>query len=170
MTWMDNFDAAALRRETEKVMRLPVGLASPLWLAFGAAASAGVAWWWMSRMSRPFNIEAKMAHEALAAEPVPAPAPILEATDAEVAVAPVEAAAEVVKAEIDADLAEDDLTRLAGVGPKLAAALAERGITRFAQLAAWTEDELSAIDAALNLRGRAHRDNWIAQAKAFAAL
>jgi predicted flap endonuclease-1-like 5' DNA nuclease len=184
MSWMDNFDAAALRRETEKAMRLPVGFASPLWLAFGAAASAGVAWWWMSRMSRPFNIEAKMAHESLVVEPVAAPIPIpetlavespvleaapTESSIAEAMIAPIEAAAEVLEAETELLLANDDLTRLAGVGPKLSAALAERGVTRFAQLAAWTEEDLSAIDAALNLRGRAHRDDWIGQAKAFLA-
>jgi predicted flap endonuclease-1-like 5' DNA nuclease len=63
----------------------------------------------------------------------------------------------------------DDLTRLVGIGPKLAAALAERGVTAFAQIAAWTEAELAEIDAALNLRGRAVRDDWVGQAKRFAA-
>jgi len=164
---MDNFDAASLRRETEKAMRLPVGLASPLWLAFGAAASMGVAWWWMSRMGRPFNIEAKMGHEVLSAGPRAAPTPIPSEAMTKAASAPVEAAAEVLEAEVA--LASDDLTLLAGIGPKLSAALAERGVTRFAQLAAWTEDDLAAIDAALNLRGRAHRDNWVAQAQALAA-
>ena len=164
MTWMDNFDSAALRRETERAMRLPVGLASPLWLAFGAAASAGVAWWWMSRLGRPFNIEAKMATASDAPAPVleVAPAKAPKTPKARVAkAAPVEAAPVV--------LPDDDLTQLVGVGPKLAAALAERGVTRFAQLAAWTTEELAAIDMALNLRGRAYRDNWVAQATAFAA-
>jgi len=161
MTWMDNFDSAALRRETERAMRLPVGLASPLWLAFGAAASAGVAWWWMSRLGRHFNLEAKMATATQRVTDVaPTKAPERPKTPM-VKAAPVEAAPMV--------LPDDDLTQLVGVGPKLAAALAERGVTRFAQLAAWTADELAAIDSALNLRGRAHRDNWIAQAKAFAA-
>jgi len=162
MTWMDNFDSAALRRETERAMRLPVGLASPLWLAFGAAASAGVAWWWMSRLGRPFNIEAKLASAPATPKPVleVAPAKPPKAAKAPaVEAAPLEAA--------PAALADDDLTQLVGVGPKLAAALAARGVTRFAQLAAWSEDDLAAIDAALNLRGRAHRDNWIAQAQAF---
>ena len=62
----------------------------------------------------------------------------------------------------------DDLTRLVGIGPKLSAALAERGVTRFAQLAAWTETELAEIDKALDLKGRAVRDAWVAQAKRFA--
>ena len=63
----------------------------------------------------------------------------------------------------------DDLTRLVGIGPKLAAALAERGVTRFAQLAHWTEADLAEVDKALDLKGRAVRDAWVAQAKRFAA-
>jgi predicted flap endonuclease-1-like 5' DNA nuclease len=63
----------------------------------------------------------------------------------------------------------DDLTRLVGIGPKLAAALAERGVTRFAQLAHWTDADLAEVDKALDLKGRAVRDAWVAQAKRFAA-
>jgi predicted flap endonuclease-1-like 5' DNA nuclease len=63
----------------------------------------------------------------------------------------------------------DDLTRLVGIGPKLAAALAERGVTTFAQIALWSEQELADIDKALDLKGRAVRDAWVAQAKRFAA-
>jgi predicted flap endonuclease-1-like 5' DNA nuclease len=74
-----------------------------------------------------------------------------------------ETAAEVMKPE------PDDLTRMVGIGPKLAAALAERGVTTFAQIAAWTEQELADVDKALDLKGRAGRDAWIAQAKRFSA-
>jgi predicted flap endonuclease-1-like 5' DNA nuclease len=63
----------------------------------------------------------------------------------------------------------DDLTRLVGIGPKLSIALAERGVTRFAQIALWTEADLEEIDKALDLKGRAVRDAWVAQAKRFAA-
>jgi predicted flap endonuclease-1-like 5' DNA nuclease len=63
----------------------------------------------------------------------------------------------------------DDLTRLVGIGPKLAAALAERGTTTFAQIALWGDKELAEIDKALDLKGRAVRDAWVAQAKRFAA-
>ena len=66
-------------------------------------------------------------------------------------------------------LEPDDLTRLVGIGPKLADALAARGVTRFSQLAAWTADDLATIDAALSLKGRAARDAWVAQAKRFAS-
>jgi predicted flap endonuclease-1-like 5' DNA nuclease len=86
------------------------------------------------------------------------------ATAAVEAVEAVEAAAPVALA-----LTPDDLTRLVGIGPKLAAALAERGVTRFAQLAAWTAVDLAEVDKALDLKGRAVRDAWVAQAKRFAA-
>ncbi len=67
------------------------------------------------------------------------------------------------------EAAADDLTRLVGIGPKLATSLAELGVTRFSQIAAWSPDELASIDQLLNLKGRAERDAWIAQAKRFAA-
>ena len=63
----------------------------------------------------------------------------------------------------------DDLTLLVGIGPKLAAALAERGVTRFAHIAAWGEDELISFDKDLDLKGRAVRDAWVAQAKRLTA-
>lgn len=64
----------------------------------------------------------------------------------------------------------DDLTQLVGIGPKLAASLADLGVTRFEQIAGWSADDLADIDAKLNLRGRAERDAWIAQAKRLASL
>lgn len=67
------------------------------------------------------------------------------------------------------EAAVDDLTRLVGIGPKLATSLAELGVTRFSQIAAWSSDELASIDQLLNLKGRAERDAWIAQAKRFAS-
>ena len=38
----------------------------------------------------------------------------------------------------------------------------------FAQIAAWTDEELAEIDLALDLKGRAARDAWVAQAKQLA--
>ncbi|URW75351.1 hypothetical protein M9980_12535 [Sphingomonas donggukensis] len=59
----------------------------------------------------------------------------------------------------------DDLTLLKGVGPKLAARLAELGVTRFAQVAALSSAEADALDAQLGtFRGRLTRDRWIDQA------
>ena len=64
----------------------------------------------------------------------------------------------------------DDLLRLKGVGPKIAAILNGEGITRFDQIAAWTDADLAAIDARLgNFAGRPARDNWIDQARLLAS-
>jgi predicted flap endonuclease-1-like 5' DNA nuclease len=67
-----------------------------------------------------------------------------------------------------AKTAADDLTLLVGIGPKLAASLADLGVTRFGQIAAWSADELDSFDKLLNLKGRAERDAWIAQARRLA--
>ena len=59
----------------------------------------------------------------------------------------------------------DDLTRIKGLGPKLKARLAELGVTSFAQIAAWSDADIAAIDAQLgSFAGRATRDQWVAQA------
>ncbi len=59
----------------------------------------------------------------------------------------------------------DDLTRLKGVGPKLAALLGTLGVTRLDQIASWTEADIAAIDAHLgSFAGRAQRDRWVEQA------
>ena len=63
----------------------------------------------------------------------------------------------------------DDLKLLAGVGPKLETLLHENGVYHFDQIAAWTEDEVAWIDAQLSFKGRIERENWIEQAKEFAA-
>lgn len=41
-----------------QVLNLPVGAASPLWLAFAGAAGAGVAFWLATRWAKPINLEA----------------------------------------------------------------------------------------------------------------
>ena len=87
--------------------------------------------------------------------------------DASVSAAEDAASLAVHAAAVAADV-PDDLTRLVGIGPKLSVALAERGVTRFAQLAAWTETDLAEVDHALDLKGRAVRDAWVAQAKRLA--
>ncbi|WP_225204483.1 hypothetical protein [Novosphingobium huizhouense] len=59
----------------------------------------------------------------------------------------------------------DDLTRIKGIGPKLNARLKELGVTRFAQIAAWSEADLAGIDAQLGaFAGRPKRDAWVEQA------
>ena len=59
----------------------------------------------------------------------------------------------------------DDLERLKGVGPKLAAMLAARGLARYEQIAKLTPSEVERIDADLGaFRGRLQRDRIIEQA------
>ncbi len=206
--------ADVVGERTETALRVPVGVASPLWVMFGAAASVGVAYWWMTRWTRAVNVEAlsALAPAAIAALP-----PVVELTPVEIvaepetvegvleAIAepkPVAASVEATAAEVidetetlvgsaEATIAEavaetetpiasfeaapkvaeamaDDLTVMSGIGPKLSAALAERGVTRFAQIAAWTANDLAEFDAALSLKGRAVREAWVAQAKRLA--
>lgn len=67
------------------------------------------------------------------------------------------------------ETAGDDLTRLKGVGPKLAVLLHELGVTSFSQIAAWDEAEIDRIDARLGrFQGRIRRDDWTGQARLLA--
>lgn len=64
----------------------------------------------------------------------------------------------------------DDLGRIKGVGPKLKALLGSLGVTSYAQIAAWTEEDIARIDAQLgSFAGRATRDNWVEQARLLAS-
>ena len=182
--------------DSNKAINLSLGMASPLWLAFAGAAMAGSAFWWMSRWTRPANLEAMLELPATPPTAVPdvvanAVEPIAEV--AELAATAVETAVEVATEEAAAfveGLAEvdpvvdaapvaaaaveatgntaDDLTKLVGIGPKLAASLGELGVTSFAQIAAWTADDLAKFDTVLSLKGRAVRDAWVAQARRLA--
>lgn len=59
----------------------------------------------------------------------------------------------------------DDLVKLKGVGPKLAAELANRGIIRFDQIARLTPAQVEALDDSLGaFRGRFSRDRIVEQA------
>jgi predicted flap endonuclease-1-like 5' DNA nuclease len=89
---------------------------------------------------------------------------------ASVVVAPVaEAVAEEVPVA-EPVVAGDDLTQIKGLGPKLRTRLGELGVTSFAQIAAWSEADIVAIDAQLgSFAGRATRDQWVAQAGFLAA-
>jgi predicted flap endonuclease-1-like 5' DNA nuclease len=226
MAWSQEFPGAAVVGErAEQAWRVPMGVVSPLWAMFGAAAGAGIAYWWVTQWTRAVNIEALAAPTAkpvaapqrieIVAEPVleapqsvvaePAPAPVAAEPAQAISVAappapvvaepaPVEAAAPAAPAVVaelpaetkaEAPVAKpkaakakpapaqppppDDLTRMTGIGPKLSEALAAHGVTRFADIAAWTAKDIAEFDAALSLKGRAVREAWVAQAKRLAA-
>ena len=60
----------------------------------------------------------------------------------------------------------DDLTRIKGLGPKLAEQLRALGVTRYEQIAGWDDAEINRIDAQLGrFQGRIRRDDWVAQAR-----
>ncbi|WP_333573133.1 hypothetical protein [Sphingomonas sp.] len=109
------------------------------------------------------------------APPAPEPTPLADEPIA--AAAPVAAPSAALAADTNAVPAPaapaahgDDLTRLKGVGPKLAARLNELGVTRFAQLAALDDAAAKALDAQLgSFQGRMTRDRWIEQARFLAA-
>ncbi|NNE89814.1 MAG: 50S ribosomal protein L21 [Silicimonas sp.] len=63
----------------------------------------------------------------------------------------------------------DDLKRISGVGPALEKKLHDLGITSFAQIAAWTPEDITDFDDKLSFKGRIERDEWLKQAAAFEA-
>lgn len=76
-------------------------------------------------------------------------------------------AAKPAKAEA-APAAADDLKKLTGVGPALEKKLIAAGITSYAQIAAWTDADVAAIDEQLSFKGKIEREGWIDQAKELA--
>ncbi|OWV75902.1 NADH-ubiquinone oxidoreductase [Rhizobium sp. R634] len=62
----------------------------------------------------------------------------------------------------------DDLKLIAGIGPKLEEVLNARGIRSFAEIAAWSDEEIARLDAELGVNGRIARDDWAGQAKVLA--
>jgi len=64
----------------------------------------------------------------------------------------------------------DPLTRMKGLGPKAQATLAGLGVTRFDQIAAWSDADVARIDAEMGaFKGRIVRDRWVDQARYLAA-
>ena len=103
----------------------------------------------------PDDTTAPRAVASPAPSPAPAPAPISTPEPAP-AVTPA--------------AATGGLTQIKGLGPKLAATLAEQGITQVDQIAALTPADAEALDAKLGaFRGRMTRDRWIDQAKLLSA-
>ncbi len=64
-----------------------------------------------------------------------------------------------------AEAGADDLKELSGVGPALEKKLHENGVTSFAQIAAWTPEDVADMDEKLSFKGRIEREGWIEQAK-----
>lgn len=60
-----------------------------------------------------------------------------------------------------------DLTAIKGLGKVKAARLVAAGITSYAQIAAWTDDDIAEVGLAVSTSpGQIKREDWIGQAKA----
>jgi len=158
-----------LRQRATQALHIGVGLANPMWFALAASTSVGVALWAMTRWARPAVAQvsqplASPEPPTLTAQRAVAPEP-----DAVVEVsAPSAADIELIASPLEEPAADDDLTVIAGIGPRTAEALRARGVRRFSDLAAWTPAEMAQFDAERKLLGRGTRDAWIAQAKRLA--
>jgi len=62
----------------------------------------------------------------------------------------------------------DNLKRIKGIGPKNEDQLNALGIYTFAQIAAWTPENVKWVEGYLSFPGRVGREDWIAQAKVLA--
>jgi len=63
----------------------------------------------------------------------------------------------------------DDVSLIGGVGPKLKEKLNGYGVTSLNEIAAMSEADVARMDEALDLKGRATRDEWVEQAKELVA-
>jgi NADH-quinone oxidoreductase subunit E len=60
----------------------------------------------------------------------------------------------------------DDLKKISGIGPRLEQELNDRGIMRYADIAALGKAAVKKLDTELGLDGRIARDDWASQARA----
>ncbi|MEM1078308.1 MAG: 50S ribosomal protein L21 [Pseudomonadota bacterium] len=107
------------------------------------------------------GVKAAIGAGSVSSAAVEAAAPAAKAAPKKKAAAPKAEAAE-------APAGADDLKKLSGVGPALEKKLLEAGVTTFAQIAAWTEEDVAAMDEKLSFKGRIEREGWIAQAQELA--
>ncbi len=61
----------------------------------------------------------------------------------------------------------DDLELIKGIGPVNAKRLHELGIWHFAQIAAWTPENVAWVGSFMAFPGRIEREHWVDQAKGF---
>ena len=67
------------------------------------------------------------------------------------------------------EVAADDVSLIAGVGPKIKDALHKEGITSLNQIADMSDETIFALDEKLGLKGKTKREDWVTQAKELVA-
>jgi large subunit ribosomal protein L19 len=67
------------------------------------------------------------------------------------------------------EVAADDVSLIAGVGPKIKDALHKEGITSLNQIAEMSDEAIFALDEKLGLKGKTKREEWVTQAKELVA-
>ena len=68
-----------------------------------------------------------------------------------------------------APVAADDVSLIAGVGPKIKDQLIAEGITSLNQIADMNDEQIFALDEKLGLKGKSKREEWVTQAKELVA-
>ena len=68
-----------------------------------------------------------------------------------------------------APVAADDVSLIAGVGPKIKDQLIAEGITSLNQIADMNDEQIFALDEKLGLKGKSKREDWVGQAKELVA-
>lgn len=66
-------------------------------------------------------------------------------------------------------MARDTLQRIAGINTEVERLLNVQGVTRYAQIASWTQSDIARFDRLLGFEGRIARENWIEQAQILAS-
>ncbi len=111
------------------------------------------------------KLDSKAPEQTAAAPDDEVPRPAVEELDQETAAAQVRG-----RFAALADVEPDDLKEMKGVGPVLESMLHELNIKTFEQIAAFDEQDVALVTAALTkFKDRVVRDNWVDQAKALYA-
>lgn len=88
-----------------------------------------------------------------------------EGTKAEGGKAEAKSAAKPAAAAADESRDSSNLSLISGIGPTIEKKLRAAGITRWEEIASWSEADIAKWDEELKLRGRATREEWVEQAK-----
>ena len=121
--------------------------------AAAAAGAAGAAKWARDRRSAENELELEVSGPM-----TPASVAVDEPAASESAAAP-----------STAEVGADDLTAIKGLGKVRASKLVAAGVTSYAQIAAWTDDDIAEMGLACDTSpGQIKRADWVGQAKLLA--